>query len=78
VIQTILTIIGGLFTLAGKLFDWLYARQMIDAGKTAEQVAQLQVQVEAAHAALKAKAAIDVDVAVHGERVPDDDPFLRD
>ena len=77
-ISTILTIIGGLFTLAGKIFDLLYARQMVDAGKTAQQVADLQKQVEAAHAALQAKAAVDADIAVHGERVPDDDPFLRD
>jgi hypothetical protein len=77
-IPTLLTLIGALFSVAGKLFDWLYAQQMIDAGKTAQQVADLKVQVDAAHKALIAKAAIDADIAANGERVPNDDPFLRD
>lgn len=77
-IPTLLTLIGALFSVAGKLFDWLYAQQMVDAGKTAQQVADLKVQVDAAHKALIAKAAIDADIAANGERVPIDDPFLRD
>jgi hypothetical protein len=77
-ISTILTLIGALFSVAGKLFDWLYAQQMIDAGKTAQQVADLKAQVDAAHKALIAKASIDADIAANGERVPIDDPFLRD
>lgn len=77
-IQTILSLIGGLFMLAGKIFDYLYARQMVDAGRTAQQLEDLKGQVDAAHKAVMAKAAIDADVAANGERVPDDDPFLRD
>lgn len=77
-IQTILSLIGGLFMLAGKIFDFLYARQMVDAGRTAQQLEDLKGQVDAAHKAVIAKAAIDADIAANGERVPDDDPFLRD
>lgn len=77
-ISALLTLIGGLFSLAGKLFDWLYAKQMIDAGKTAQQVEDLKVAVDNAHAALIAKASIDADIAANGSRVPNDDPFLRD
>ncbi len=64
--------------LAGKIFDFLYARQMVDAGRTAQQLEDLKGQVDAAHKAVMAKAAIDADIAANGERVPDDDPFLRD
>lgn len=77
-IQTILSLIGGLFVLAGKIFDFLYARQLVDAGRTAQQLEDLKGQVDAAHKAVTAKAAIDADIAANGERVPDDDPFLRD
>ena len=58
-ISTILTIIGGLFTLAGKMFDWLYAKQLADAGKTAQQVADLKAQIDAAHIALQARLAVE-------------------
>jgi len=77
-ISVILSIISGIFSAAGKLFDFFYAQKLIDAGKTAQQVSDLKAQVDAAHLALQAKAAIDADIAANGERVPIDDPFLRD
>ena len=76
--SSIISLIGGLISLAGKIFDLLYARQLIDAGKTAQQISDLKAQVDAAHIALQAKAAIDADIAINGERVPIDDPFIRD
>lgn len=77
-VSTILGLVSLLFTLAGKIFDWLYAKQMVDAGKTAQQVADLKEQVDAAHKALLAREAIRADVAKHPDRVPEHDPFLRD
>ena len=58
-ISTILTIIGGLLQVASKLFDRLYAKQLVDAGKTAKQVEDLKGQVDAAHKALQARLAVE-------------------
>lgn len=49
----ILQFVGGLVTLAGKLFDWLNQRQMVDLAKTAQQLENLKAQVDAAHQAVK-------------------------
>lgn len=77
-VGTLITLVSAIFALAGKIFDFLYQKQLVDAGRTEQQLADLKAQVDAAHQAVMAKASIDADVAVHGERVPDDDPFLRD
>ena len=52
-IYYILQFVGGLVTLAGKLFDWLNQRQMVDLAKTAQQLENLKAQVDAAHQAVK-------------------------
>lgn len=39
--------------LAGKIFDFLYERQMVDLGKTAQQLSDLKAQVDAAHQAVQ-------------------------
>jgi len=59
VIYAILTIIGSLFTAAGKLFDYLYANKLVDAGKTQQPVADLKAQIDAAHKALEARLAVE-------------------
>lgn len=51
-ITAIISLIGAIFTVAGKLFDWLYARQLIDAGKTAQQLDNLKGQIDAAQKAI--------------------------
>lgn len=73
-----LSIISGLFWAAGKLFEWLYARQLVDAGKTQAQLEALRKQVQDAQIAVAAREAVRTDVARNPDRVPDDDPFLRD
>lgn len=52
-IYYILQFVGGLVTLAGKLFDWLNQRQMVDLAKTAQQLENIKAQVDAAHQAVK-------------------------
>lgn len=63
----VLQILGGLFTLAGKLFDWLNQRQLVDLAKTAQQLETLKAQVDAAHKAVQireqARAAAERDPA---------------
>ena len=76
-ISTILTIIGGLLQVASKLFDWLYAKQLVDAGKTAKQVEDLKGQVDAAHKALQARLAVERTQQLNPGGVHDDDGFRR-
>lgn len=76
-IYAILSIIGSLFTAAGKLFDWLYANKLIDAGKTAQQVEDLKGRVDAAHKALQARLAIERERELNPSGVHDDDGFKR-
>lgn len=49
----ILQLVGGLFTLAGKLFDYLNQKQLVDLAKTSQQLENLKAQVDAAHQAVK-------------------------
>lgn len=76
-IYAILALIGSLFQAAGKLFDWLYARKLVDAGKTAQQVEDLKGQVDAAHRALQARLAVERDQQLNPDGVRDDDGFKR-
>ena len=81
-IPTALSVLMALFSAVGKIFEWLYARNMTNAGKVQAQLDALQQQVEAAKiavAAREAQRAADLKRAVDG-RVPIDesDPFLRD
>lgn len=77
-ITAILTFISGLFQFAGKLFEWLYARQMVDAGKVQQKLDDLSVQVKEAQIAVAAREAIRAVAADHPDRVSDDDGFRRD
>jgi len=77
VIYAILTIIGSLFQAAGKMFDWLYAKQLVNAGKTAQQVSDLKGQIDAAHTALQARLAVERERQLNPGGVRDDDGFRR-
>jgi len=77
VIYAILTIIGSLFQAAGKMFDWLYAKKLVDAGKTQQQVADLKAQIDAAHKALEARLAVERERELNPNGVRDDDGFKR-
>ena len=76
-IYTILAIIGSLFSAAGKMFDWLYAKKLVDAGKTEQQVADLKAQIDAAHKALQARLAVERERELNPGGVRDDDGFKR-
>jgi hypothetical protein len=77
VISVILNLIGGLFQVAGKIFDWLYAKQLVDAGKTSQQIADLKAQIDAAHKALQARLAVERERELNPNGVRDDDGFKR-
>lgn len=74
----ILQLIGGLFTLAGKIFDYLNQRQMVDLAKTSQQLESLKAQVDAAHKSVEIREAVRAAL----QRNPDsilsvDDGFKR-
>lgn len=73
-ITSILAIISGLFTLAGKIFEFLYAQKLIDAGKTSQQLDDLKGQIDAAQKAiaLREKARRDAELNPSGIMQPDD------
>ena len=78
---TILTIISGLFTAAGKLFEWLYARKLVDAGVTQQKLSDLAQQVKDAQIAVAAREAVRAAASANPDgKLPIDesDPFLRD
>ena len=76
-VATILSLIGALFSLAGKLFDYLRERQIVDIGKTAQQVADLKGEVDAAHKALQARLDVERDNINKPDGVRDSDGFQR-
>lgn len=74
---TLIQLIGGLFTLAGKLFDYLNQRQLVDLAKTAQQLSDLKAQVDAAHKAVAIREAAAVAAAADPAGVMSDDEFTR-
>lgn len=74
-IYAILALIGSLFQVAGKMFDWLYARKLVDAGKAAQKVEDLKGQIDAAHKALQARLAVEREQQLNPDGVHDDDGF---
>lgn len=77
--STFLSIISSLFWAAGKLFEWLYAKQLVDAGRTQAQLEALRNQVHEAEIAVAAREAVRAAILKSpNSLVPDDDPFLRD
>lgn len=73
----IIQIIGGLFTLAGKLFDYLNQKQMIDLAKTAQQLENLKAQVDAAHQAVKVREGVRAALERDSSSIMSDDEFTR-
>ena len=76
-ISLILSMLGGLFQAAGKLFDWLYARKLVDAGKTEQQLADLRAQIDDAQKALQARLVVERERQFNPGGVRDDDGFKR-
>lgn len=77
-ISALLTLLSGLFAATGKIFEWLYARDMVNAGKVQQQLDDLREQVKSAQIAVAAREAIRASSARNPAGVPDNDPFLRD
>lgn len=75
-ITSILAIISGLFTLAGKIFEFLYAQKLIDAGKTSQQLEDLKGQINAAQEAIAVREA--QRIAIERDGLPINGEFDRD
>ena len=77
--SVLLSVISSLFWAAGKLFEWLYANQLVDAGRTQAQLEALRNQVHEAEVAVAAREAVRAAILKSPSSiVPDNDPFLRD
>jgi len=77
--SVLLSVISSLFWAAGKLFEWLYAKQLVDAGRTQSQLEALRNQVHEAEIAVAAREAVRANILKSpGSIVPEHDPFLRD
>lgn len=75
-ITSILSLISGLFTLAGKIFDFLYAQKLIDAGKTSQQLEDLKGQINAAQEAIAIREANRI--AIERDGLPNNGEWDRD
>jgi hypothetical protein len=78
VITAILSVVSGLFTVAGKIFEWLYAAQLVDAGRVQEKLDALNKQVLEAQIAVAAREAVRAATVRDGMSIDERDPFLRD
>lgn len=76
-IVTIIGLLSALFSAAGKLFDWLYAAKLSDAGRVAERLEALRGQVDAAQKAVEARMAIERARELDPGSVSEDDGFRR-
>lgn len=76
-ILAILNLISGLFSLAGRIFDYLNARKMVDIAKTEQKVKDLKAQIDAAQKALQARLDVERDEQLNPGGVHDDDGFKR-
>lgn len=78
-VANILSLISGLIWVAGKLFEFLYARQMVNVGQTQQQLETLRKEIHDAQIAIAAREAVRISILKQPDRiVPADDPFLRD
>lgn len=81
-IPSMLSVLAALFSAVGKIFEWLYARDLTNAGKVQAQLDALRKQVAAAQiavAAREAQRALDAAVSDNAGKLPDDnDPNIRD
>ena len=76
-ISAIISLISGLFAVAGKIFEWLYAKQLIDAGKTAQQLDDLKGQIDAAQKAIALREKARRDAELNPSSILQPDEFTR-
>lgn len=77
-ILAILSVVSGLFSVAGKIFEWLYAVKMVNAGRVQERLDALNEQVRDAQIAVAAREAVRAATVRDGVSIDERDPFLRD
>lgn len=77
-ILAILSAVSALFSAAGKIFEWLYAVKMVDAGRVQERLDALNIQVRDAQIAVAAREAVRAATVRDGVSIDERDPFLRD
>ena len=74
----ILSLLGGAISLLVKFFDWLHERNLVESGKTQEQLDSLRGQIHGVQIAIAAREAVRADVMLRDGKLPEHDPFLRD
>lgn len=77
-IPGLISLLTVLFSAVGKLFEFLYARQLVDAGRTQQQLEALSNEVKQAQIAVAAREAVRASVLRSPDSLPEHDPFLRD
>lgn len=77
-VTLILSIVSGIFSVAGKVFELLHARHYVDVGKTQQKLEDLSRQIRDAQIAVSAREAIRAATAAQPDSVSDDDEFSRD
>lgn len=77
-IPGLISLLTVLFGAVGKLFEWLYAKQLVDAGRTQQQLEALSNEVKQAQIAVAAREAVRASILREPDSLPTDDPFLRD
>ena len=76
-ITAIISLISGLFSVAGKIFEFMYAQKLIDAGKTAQQLDDLKGQIDAAQKAIALREEARRTAELNPAGVMQSDEFTR-
>jgi hypothetical protein len=76
-ITAIISLISGLFAVAGKIFEFMYAQKLIDAGKTAQQLDDLKGQIDAAQKAIALREKARRDAELNPSSIMQPDEFTR-
>jgi hypothetical protein len=76
-ITAIISLISGLFAVAGKIFEFMYAQKLIDAGKTAQQLDDLKGQIDAAQKAIALREKARRDAELNSSSIMQPDEFTR-
>ena len=76
-ITAIISLISGLFAVAGKIFEFMYAQKLIDAGKTSQQLDDLKGQIDAAQKAIALREKARRDAELNPSSIMQSDEFTR-
>jgi hypothetical protein len=76
-ISAIISLISGLFAVAGKIFEFMYAQKLIDAGKTAQQLDDLKGQIDAAQKAIALREEARRTAELNNSSIMQSDEFTR-